>query len=114
MKITSLLLVTTIPLATPAAFAQMNHGSHAGHAMADAPAKSAPPSEGTVRKIDKAAGKITIAHGPLENLGMPAMTMAFRASEAAVLDKLKVGDKIRFVAERVDGAFGVKQVEVVN
>lgn len=109
------LLIAAAVLATPAAFAQTGHDAHAPHMnMAAAPAKSAAPSDGTVRKVDKAAGKITIAHGPLENLGMPAMTMAFRAGDAAMLDKVKAGDKIRFVAERVDGAFTVKSLEIAN
>ncbi|NMG45315.1 RND transporter [Aromatoleum toluvorans] len=110
-------LIAAAFLAAPTAFAQSTHdahGSHGAHMMADASAKPAAPTEGTVRKVDKAAGKITIAHGPLENLGMPSMTMAFRAGAPAMLDQVKAGDKIRFVAERVDGAFSVKQLEVVK
>ncbi|MCC4115490.1 copper-binding protein [Aromatoleum toluclasticum] len=116
MKI-KLLLIAAACLSAPAAFAQNTHdahGSHGAHMMADASAKPVAPTEGTVRKVDKAAGKITIAHGPLENLGMPGMTMAFRAGDAAMLDQVKAGDKIRFVAERVDGAFSVKQLEVLK
>ena len=40
-------------------------------------------SEGVVKKVDKAQGKLTIKHGPLENLGMPGMTMVFRVRDAA-------------------------------
>ena len=71
-------------------------------------------AEGTVRKIDKPAGKLTIAHGPLESLGMPAMTMVFRAAQPAQLDPLKVGDKIRFAVEKVDGVLTVTSVEAVQ
>lgn len=35
---------------------------------------------GTVESIDAGAGKITIAHGPVEALEWPAMTMAFKAT----------------------------------
>lgn len=45
---------------------------------------------------------------------MPGMTMAFRAADAAMLDKVKAGDKIRFTAERVDGVFSVTQLEVAK
>lgn len=77
-------------------------------------AQAAPLSEGEVRKIDKAAGKLTIKHGPLDNLGMPAMTMVFRVKDAATLDQIKPGDRIRFLAEKVDGIFTVTKLEVVT
>lgn len=72
-----------------------------------------PLSEGEIRKVDKAAGKLTIKHGPLENLGMPAMTMVFRVKEAATLDQVKPGDRIKFQAEQVNGALTVTRLEVV-
>ncbi len=72
------------------------------------------PSEGEVKKIDRQAGKITIKHGPLENLDMPAMTMSFRVQDAAMLAQVKAGDKIRFVAEKVGAAYTVTQLEVVK
>ena len=68
-------------------------------------------SEGTVKKIDKAAGKVTIAHGPLANLNMPAMTMVFKVSNAAWLDQMKSGDKIGFMADTVNGAITVVHFE---
>lgn len=68
-------------------------------------------SEGEVRKVDKGAGKITIKHGPLQNLDMPAMTMVFRAGDKTMLNKVKSGDKIKFVAEKADGAFVVTQLQ---
>ena len=72
---------------------------------------SAPMSSGEVRKVDKDSGKVTIKHGPIENLGMPAMTMVFRVKDPAMLDRMKAGDKINFVAEKVNGAFTVIQAE---
>jgi Cu/Ag efflux protein CusF len=68
-------------------------------------------TSGVVKKVDKGAGKVTIRHGPLENLGMPQMTMVFRVKDPAMLDRLKEGDKILFVAEKVDGAFTVMSFE---
>ena len=68
-------------------------------------------TSGVVKKVDKDAGKVTISHGPLENLGMPKMTMVFRVKDPAMLDRLKEGDKILFVAEKVDGAFTVMSFE---
>lgn len=66
---------------------------------------------GLVKKVDKAAGKVTIRHGPLENLGMPRMTMVFRVKDPAMLDQMREGQKIRFVAEKVSGAFTVIRFE---
>ncbi len=66
---------------------------------------------GLVKKVDKDVGKVTIRHGPLENLGMPKMTMVFRVKDPAMLDRLKEGDEIFFVAEKVDGAFTVMSFE---
>ena len=60
-----------------------------------------------MKKVDKGAGKVTIRHEPLINLGMPQMTMAFRVKDPAMLDRLKEGDEIRFVADKVNGAFTV-------
>lgn len=64
-------------------------------------------ASGEVKKIDKEAGKITIKHGPLVNLDMPAMTMVFRVKDPAMLNQVKVGDKIDFVPEKVNGALVV-------
>ena len=97
------------------------HGGMAGmgdmagmHAQAAAPASTAM-VDGTVKKVDKAAGKVTLSHGPLTNLGMNmAMTMAFRVKDATWLDKMKEGDKIRFVADNVNGQLTVVQYEPVK
>ena len=87
-----------------------DHAGHAGHAMA-APAAEMQMVDGQVKKVDKAAGKVTLSHGPLTNLNMPAMTMAFKVSNAAWLDQMKSGDKIRFMADTVNGAITVVHFE---
>jgi Cu/Ag efflux protein CusF len=66
---------------------------------------------GVVKKVDKGAGKVTISHAPLKNLGMPKMTMVFRVKDPAMLDRLKEGDEILFIADKVDGAFTVMSFE---
>ncbi|MEO1751656.1 copper-binding protein [Thiofaba sp. EF100] len=68
-------------------------------------------AEGEVRKVDKSAGKITLKHGPLPNLGMGAMTMVFRPQDPALLDQLKAGDRIRFRAESINGVLTITKVE---
>jgi Cu(I)/Ag(I) efflux system periplasmic protein CusF len=72
---------------------------------------SNPMSTGEVKKVDKSAGKMTIKHGPLENIGMGAMTMVFRVRDPAMLDQVKVGDKIQFLAEEPNGKLTVTQLQ---
>lgn len=67
--------------------------------------------EGEVRRIDKDAGKVTLRHGPLQGLDMPAMTMVFQARDPALLDRLKVGDRIRFTTTRDGRSFMLKTAE---
>ena len=70
--------------------------------------------EGEVRKIDAAAGKVTLRHGPLEGLEMPPMTMIFRVDDQSILQQLKEGDRIRFVTTREGGALILKSFEKIE
>lgn len=67
-------------------------------------------TEGEIKKIDKDAEKVTIKHGELKNLGMPAMTMVFQVKEKSVLNQFAKGDKVKFVAEKVDGKFVITHI----
>lgn len=71
-------------------------------------------TNGEIRKIDKEAKKITIRHGEIKNLEMPPMTMVFQVKNEALLDKVKTGDKVNFVAEKISGAFVLTQIQVSN
>lgn len=86
---------------------------HASHHGGSAPTTAAT-TDGEVRKVDKRAGKVTIRHGEIRNLEMPAMTMVFTAKDPAMLDALKEGDKIKFTADNVNGVLTVTAVEVVK
>ena len=72
---------------------------------------SAALSDGEIRKVDKEAKKITIRHGPIPSLDMPSMTMVFQVKDAAMLDQVKAGDKVKFQAEKVGGAFTVTTIQ---
>jgi Cu/Ag efflux protein CusF len=70
---------------------------------------------GQVTKIDSAAGKITIRHGPMKKFDMDdGMTMVFRVQDPAMLKSVKVGDKIKFDADRIDGQFTVTRIETAK
>jgi len=103
---------------SPLTFADSDHGKKdhraRGAAQAGATAQSGDMAEGEVRKVDKDAKKITIKHGPLPKLDMPPMTMVFQVADAALLDQVKPGDKIRFDAEKTGGAFTVIKIEPAN
>jgi Cu(I)/Ag(I) efflux system protein CusF len=67
---------------------------------------------GLVMKIDESAGKITIKHGPMKKFELDeGHTMVFRAQDPAMLKTVKVGDKIKFEADRVNGQFTVMKLE---
>ena len=80
-------------------------------AQAAPAASAASMTDGEVRKVDKDAAKITLRHGEIKNLDMPAMTMVFQVKDKAMLDQVKVGDKVRFVADKVGGAMTITQIE---
>ncbi|MCP5279724.1 MAG: copper-binding protein [Thiobacillus sp.] len=110
-SLSTLILVMTLPLGLPA-LADMNHMSH-GSGSAHA-AMGDMMSEGTVKKVDKAQGKLTIKHGQLANLDMPPMTMIFRVKDPAMLDQVKPGDNVHFRADRMNGMLTVTRIETVK
>ena len=69
---------------------------------------------GEIKKIDTERGTVTLKHGPIENLGMPNMTMIFRVVKPVQITSLKVGDKVRFKADRVQGALVVTELAPLN
>lgn len=103
------LSLAPLPHALAADPAHAHHDMTAGHA-----AMGNMLSEGTVKKVDRAQGKLTIKHGPLENLDMPPMTMIFRVKDPSMLDRVKAGDNLHFRAERVNGALMITQIELPN
>ena len=124
--IKSLITISTLLLGTTSVFA----ASHAGAPMAKDAAKkevvaptptlststttsstTADMSDGEVRKVDKENKKITLKHGAIKNLDMPGMTMVFGVKDAALLDKVKAGDKVKFKAEQTGTAIVVTDIQ---
>lgn len=69
-------------------------------------------TEGEVRRVDKSTGKITLRHGPVTGaLEMPAMSMVFQTKDPALLDRLKPGDRGRFVVSKDDGGYWILSAE---
>ena len=59
---------------------------------------------GVVKKVDSKENTVTIAHEPVKSLRWPAMTMAFKVKDKALLDKLAVEKKadVQFVQQGKD------------
>ncbi|HEY6967311.1 MAG TPA: copper-binding protein [Burkholderiales bacterium] len=111
-RIPAIALAFAAALSAPA-WAQKPADDHSAHHGA-AKAQAAPLAEGEVRKVDKAAKKITLKHGPIPNIDMPAMTMVFPVKDPALLDKAKPGQKVNFQAEMIGGEATVTQLEPVK
>jgi Cu(I)/Ag(I) efflux system protein CusF len=68
-------------------------------------------TNGQVQKIDTEQGKVTLRHEPIKNLDMDSMTMVFRVQNPELLKGLKAGDRVKFVADRVNGQITIIQMQ---
>jgi Cu(I)/Ag(I) efflux system periplasmic protein CusF len=113
MKLIQVIATTAMALAFGAqaqpASAPVDHAAHHAAAAASTQAQT-PWADGEVRKIDSGAGKLTLRHGPIQNLDMPPMTMVFKVADAKLLQGLKEGDKVRFTADKLAGAYTVTAI----
>ncbi|MGB4584946.1 MAG: copper-binding protein [Rhodoferax sp.] len=117
--LTPALIALTFGLAAPV-MAQTNHNMY-GMPAAKPVAAGMPASadadaalgDGLVKKVDQARGTVTLQHGALPN-GMPPMTMAYKVKDAAWLDQLKAGQKIRFATDPADGGMTVLRYELAK
>ena len=108
----SLLVLGTEPALaqSPAAAAADSHSSHYPAAAAST-TPQAELSEGEITRWDPRTLRLTLKHGEIKNLEMPPMTMVFRVADASVVGDLKPGDKVRFRAEQVSGAYHVQRID---
>lgn len=71
--------------------------------MGQSSAKATSLTDGEVKNVDTKAGQVTLKHGPIENMKMPPMTMAFPVQDPSALSSLKEGSKVKFALENVNG-----------
>lgn len=117
MKAIATSLALTLGLALQAQ--AQNHDAHGSHttvaqstpAAQASPAKPTTPTQAEVRRIDLATNKVTLKHGEIPNLDMPPMTMVFVVKDPNQLKGLKVGDRVQFTAEQLNGAYTVTNLE---
>ena len=82
-----------------------------GIALALASPSWAQSVDGQVQKVDEAAGKVTLKHGPIPKFDMGDMTMVYRVKDPAMLKGVKAGDKVKFEADQIDGKFTVTTLQ---
>jgi Cu/Ag efflux protein CusF len=85
------------------------------YAVSQPAATSAPEMvDAEVKKVDKDAKKVTLKHAEIKRLDMPAMTMVFPVKDAAMLEKLKAGDKVKVNIEQSKGGYLVTAIEAAK
>ncbi len=95
------------------------HAQHQGHSHGSTPtvvnqapgATDLPWAEAEIRRVDLAAGKLSLRHGEIKNLEMPPMTMVFTVQDKSSMEGLQAGDRIRFTADQIQGTYTVIHLE---
>ena len=110
------LIVAVTALAAVVAAPAFAGDDMAGMNMSPKPSATKATSNGAltdaeVKKVDVATGTVTLKHGALENVGMPPMTMAFKAKDADMLKRVHEGDKVKVRVENVNGAMTIVKME---
>lgn len=93
-----------------AAGMKMDMGTNANSATSSTAADTAL-TDGVVKKVDRQTGMVTIEHGELKNVGMPAMTMAYKAKDAAMLILAKEDENVKFRLENLNGTYTITMLK---
>ena len=96
--------VITHIMAMPAEVTAMSMNSESN-------AASSMDASGTIKAIRSGQGKVKIEHGPIDRLGMPAMTMMFKVTDPESLNGLKKGDLVNFSVDNSAGGFVITDLE---
>lgn len=107
------LAVFALAAVAPPALAQAGHDHAHGAAAATQGAADAS-FTGEIKRINQDTKKITIAHGELKAFDMPPMTMAFGVKDAALLGKVKPGDKVRFSLEKAGEDLVITRIDAAR
>lgn len=106
-----LLLLLLFVLSAPAAQGQTPRP--AGRAASASP-RPLPLAKGEVLEVDRKERRVLIKHGPIQSIGMDAMTMEFLVPDARLLASLQPGDSVRFAATWKDGDYLLTRAQVVK
>lgn len=78
--------------------------------IAPAQAQQEGSGSGEVRRVNAQEGKVTITHGPISGLDLPAMSLVYRVKDPVQLKDLKPGDKVSFTARRENGQYVITEI----
>ena len=115
-----IVIVTGVLLAalSASAFAagDMNNMGNMGNmAMSGKPAAAADTkaalTDATVKSVDTGTGMVMLQHGAMANISMPAMTMAYKAKDAAMAKSVHAGDKVHVRVENVGGTLTIVRMD---
>ena len=78
-----------------------NHGAgmHGGEGTQNAETSRTGDAKGTIRGVDLERRTLMIEHGPIDGIGMGAMTMQFGAVDAVDLGGISVDDTVAFTVK---------------
>jgi Cu/Ag efflux protein CusF len=115
MKYQPTTAVILLGLLSGAAYAGDMHGAgHHDHAKGQHAAMSESETtltDGVIRAVDHNAGTITVEHGPIKSLGMPAMTMPYHVKDRAMLKTFKPGDRIKMSVDKTGDMYTIMTMQ---
>lgn len=109
------LVVAALGTSPVAVLAQKSMDDIKGMSMEKKPAasdaKGTPhTAKGTIKKIDAQAGVVTIAHGAVDSLKWPPMTMGFKVRDKALLSSLVDGKTVEFDFVQVENDYVIAAI----
>jgi len=112
MKITTLMFAVSLAASGAPSGAQDTAADHSAHHPSVAAAAAATDTtDAEVRKVDKESKTLVLKHGEIKNLDMPDHVTVFQVKDPRMLDTVKTGDKVKFKAEKLGGAYTVTFIE---
>ena len=82
-----------------------------GHAMHSNPTASEGQGLGTVLGLSRDGRSVLLDHGPIDGIGMGAMTMQFDVAQDVATTELRVGADVAFIVRQTpEGGFEIMQL----
>ena len=103
----SLTVATTLPAFAVASDDNMGHDMSSHGDMSSHEGMAGVHAEATVNSISD--GMANISHGPISEIGWPAMTMDLNILEGAEVDGVQAGDEVMMMLEKgEDGMYAIR------
>ena len=105
-------IAAAMSLATaPAALAQSRDIGGMNMQSGKKPAAQTHRGSGTVTKVAPGKSSVTIAHGPVQTMNWPAMTMTFSAADKKLLEGVRPGAKVDFEFVQQGSRYAVTSIK---